>query len=80
MTQSIDPRPNVEKLLYSRKEAAYALGVSLRTIDYMIANKRLAFRKFGGKILIPVNEVRRVSRMDHTIEELRGTKDAVRSL
>lgn len=46
----------------------------------MIANKRLAFRKFGGKILIPVNEVRRVSRMDHTIEELRGTKDADRSL
>lgn len=63
----------VEKLLYTRKETAFALGTSLRTVTYMLANKRITPRKFGGRVMIPVSEVRRISRMDHTKEQLRGT-------
>ncbi len=56
---------NVEKLLYTRDEAAYALSLSVRSIDYLIANKKLTFRRIGKKVLIPADEVRRFARADH---------------
>ena len=63
--------PDVEKLLYSRKEAAYALGISMRSIDYMIAEKKLCVRRFRGRVLIPVTEVRKASRADYKPKERR---------
>jgi excisionase family DNA binding protein len=56
--------PDIAKLLYSRQEAAYALGISVRSVDYLIANKKLLVRRLGGRVLIPVSEVRRASRRD----------------
>ena len=53
--------PAIERLLYPKKEAAYALGISVRSLDYMIANKRLRFAKLGKKVLIPAAELRRVA-------------------
>lgn len=32
---------NVEKLRYTKKEACYALAISLRSLDYMIAGKKI---------------------------------------
>jgi hypothetical protein len=61
---TITMRPDVAKLLYSRQETAYALGISVRSVDYMIADKKLLVRRFRGRVLIPVSEVRRVSRRD----------------
>jgi excisionase family DNA binding protein len=63
--------PDVVKLLYSRQEAAYALGISVRSVDYLIANKKLLVRRLGGRVLIPVSEVRRASRCDFKPEGLR---------
>lgn len=57
--------PDVPKLLYDRKSSAYALSISIRSLDYLIANKKLAFRKLGKKIMIPHGELVRFSRMDH---------------
>jgi excisionase family DNA binding protein len=57
--------PNVEKLLYSRKEAAFALGISLSTVDQMIREKKLRVRRVNGRVLVPVIEVRRASRVDY---------------
>jgi hypothetical protein len=51
----------VEKLLYRKPEAAFALGCSLRAIDYMIADRRLSARKFGRNTVIPAADVRRVA-------------------
>jgi hypothetical protein len=42
-----------EKLLYSRKEAAHALGISIRSLDYLIAGKCLQTRRIGKKVLVP---------------------------
>jgi excisionase family DNA binding protein len=56
--------PDVEKLLYSKREAAYALGISIRSVDYMIADKKLLVRRLGGRVLIPASEVRKASRRD----------------
>jgi hypothetical protein len=60
----VDDR-EVSKLLYSRKDAAFALSISIRSLDYLIANKRLTFRKVGKKILIPAGDLSRFARTDH---------------
>jgi len=51
---------NIPKLLYRRQEAAAALGLSVRSIDNMIADRRLTTRRFGRCVLIPAADVQRV--------------------
>lgn len=41
-----------EKFLYARKEAAHALGISVRSLDYLIAGKQLDTRRIGKKVLV----------------------------
>jgi len=53
------------KLLCSKKEAADALGISLRTVDNLIGRKELAVRRVGRRVLIPAVEVERFTRRDH---------------
>jgi hypothetical protein len=55
----------VEKLLYSRRDTADALSLSIRSVDYLITAGRLPTRRVGGKILIPASAVRRFAREDH---------------
>jgi len=60
-------QPAVPKLLYSRKESAYALSISTRSLDGIIAAGELKIRRFGPRrILIPVEELARYARRDHT--------------
>ncbi len=56
---------SVEKLLYSRRDTAEALSLSIRSIDYLVTTGRLTARRVGGKILIPASAVRRFAREDH---------------
>jgi len=56
---------NIPKLLVSKREAAAALGVSVRTIDNLLAHKELVARKIGRRTLIPVTELERFARRDH---------------
>jgi hypothetical protein len=56
---------SVEKLLYSRRDTAEALCLSIRSVDYLITTGRLSTRRIGGKILIPATTVRRFAREDH---------------
>jgi excisionase family DNA binding protein len=44
---------NATRLLYSRTEAARQLSISVRALDYLIANKTLNTRRKGKKVLIP---------------------------
>ena len=53
------------KILVGRAEAAQLLSISVRGIDYLLANRRLPFRKLGGRILIPVAELRKYAHSDH---------------
>jgi hypothetical protein len=55
----------IQKMLYDRKSAAFALSISTRSLDYLIANKQLATRKLGKKIMVSASELARFSRMDH---------------
>jgi excisionase family DNA binding protein len=53
------------RLLYDRKTAALQLSVSVRTLDYFVANKRLTTRRIGKKVMIPRAELVRFARADH---------------
>jgi hypothetical protein len=62
---SADDKPTPQKFLYTRDEAGWAIGVSVRSIDYLIENKQLATRRLGKKIMIEARELARFSRQDH---------------
>lgn len=55
----------VEKLLYDRLSAAAALSISPRSVDYLIANRRLGTRRIGKRVLIPAAELKKFARADH---------------
>jgi excisionase family DNA binding protein len=40
------------KLLYSKRESAQILSISLRTLDALIERKELAFLRIGKRVLI----------------------------
>jgi excisionase family DNA binding protein len=54
-----------EKILVSREEAARLLSISQRSLDYLVAARRLPTRRIGGRVLIPVAELRKYARCDH---------------
>lgn len=54
-----------DKLLVGRHEAAEMLSISRRALDYLVANKQLATRRIGARVLVPVSELRRFSRGNH---------------
>lgn len=47
----------VERIAYRKQEAALILGICLRTIDNMIADKQLTARKIGRSVIIPVTAI-----------------------
>lgn len=53
------------RLLYCRKEAAWSLSISIRALDYLVANKELSTRRIGGRVLIPHTELVRFAKADH---------------
>ena len=59
-----------------REEAAQLLSISQRGLDYLVASKRLPTRRIGGRVLIPMADLRKYARCDHPngswVEESRG--------
>jgi excisionase family DNA binding protein len=59
-----NPKQNVvafEKFFYGRHEAASALAVSLRKIDYLISDQKLRTRRIGRRVVIPSEDVKRLA-------------------
>jgi excisionase family DNA binding protein len=48
-------------MLYTRKEAAHQLSISIRSLDYLISSKQLNTRRIGSRILIPHEELVRLA-------------------
>ena len=55
-----------EVLAMSKSEAARMLGVSVRTVDRLIALKHLPVRRLGRRVLIPRNGLQNLLRGDHS--------------
>ncbi len=54
-----------DKILVSREEAAQLLSISQRGLDYLVASRRLPTRRIGGRVLIPVADLRKYAHCDH---------------
>jgi excisionase family DNA binding protein len=54
-----------DALALSKLEAARMLGASLRTVDRLIALKRLPVRRLGRRVLIPRNNLQSLFKADH---------------
>jgi excisionase family DNA binding protein len=54
-----------DKLLVSQKEAAQLLSISRRSVEYLVATKKLSTRRIGARALIPIEDVRKFARSDH---------------
>lgn len=57
----------MEKILLSRREAAAYLGISLRTLDSLLAARELASRRIGRRRLIERRLLEHFARRDHDI-------------
>ena len=49
----------LEKILISKKETATALGLSIRTIDYLIKRGELIPKRVGARVLFRRDELTR---------------------
>lgn len=65
----------IEKFRFTREEAAFSLGLSIRSIDYLISTRRLDSLRDGGRIFIPRESLRRYALAHHT-EPIRPRKAA----
>jgi excisionase family DNA binding protein len=57
--------PAIARLLYPRKDAAHMLGISVRALDYLIANKKINFRRIGSRVLIHHRELEKFASANH---------------
>ena len=53
------------RLLYDRKEATRQLSISVRNLDYRIANRQIETRRIGKKVLIPHAALVRFASANH---------------
>ena len=58
--------PDQERILMSKREAAAALGLSVRTLESLIAAKELRSVRIGRRRMIPHAELERFARRDHS--------------
>jgi excisionase family DNA binding protein len=56
----------MDKILLSKKEAASALGISVRTVENLIATKKLEARRIGRRRLVPRTALEKLARRDVT--------------
>jgi excisionase family DNA binding protein len=56
-----------DQILLSRREAARALSISLRTLDSLVSSKQLPVRRIGRRSLIPLAALEQFARRDHSI-------------
>ena len=54
-----------EKVLYTKREAAQLLSISLRSVDYLIFNQQLPTRRIGRRVLVHRDAIERFARRDH---------------
>jgi excisionase family DNA binding protein len=52
-------------ILVSKKEAAAALGICVRTLEHLIAAKELSVRRIGKRCLVPYVSLLAFARRDH---------------
>ena len=63
----------MDALLLSKKQAASVLGISIRSVEYMLANGRLEGRRLGRRRLVTRRSTEKLARADvPTMSPLKG--------
>jgi excisionase family DNA binding protein len=68
--------PFLERLLYTRKEAAQLLSMSVGNVDLLIASGQIRARRMGRLVRIPRQELMRLTREDVLPGRERATRIA----
>ena len=55
------PAPTT-RLLYDRKSAAQLLSISIRSLDYLVANRKIDSRRIGSRVLIHHDDLTRFAK------------------
>jgi len=55
----------VERLLYGREEASFALSISVREVDYALALGEFDTRRVGKRVLITARSLKRWANTNH---------------
>jgi excisionase family DNA binding protein len=55
----------ISPLTHKRREAAEALGISVRSLDYLMKSGKLGFVKIGRRILIRDEDLQRLLRQGY---------------
>jgi excisionase family DNA binding protein len=69
-TQTPLTEPKTGTIALSKREAARMLGISIRTIDRLIALKELPVRRLGRRVLIPRASLESFIRNDHPTQTI----------
>ena len=69
-TQTALTEPKTGTIALSKRETARMLGISLRTIDRLIALKELPVRRLGRRVLIPRASLESFFRNDHPTQTI----------
>jgi len=64
--------PPSRPLALSKAKAAQALGISVRTIDYCIANHGIRVTRIGRRVLVPLNSLEAL--LKQGISEIRASR------
>jgi excisionase family DNA binding protein len=54
-----------EKVLFTKREAAQMLSISVRSLDYLILNQQIPARRIGRRVLLHRDAIECFARNDH---------------
>ena len=54
-----------EQLLLSKRSTAATLGISVRTLENLVAVREIVPRRIGKRVLFEAREIERFARRDH---------------
>ena len=60
----------MQQLLISRREAAQALGIPLRLLDYLVSRGELLARRIGRRVCIARSELEKFAKRSNTARKV----------
>lgn len=66
----------MDRLLWSKRESASALGISVRTLESLLSLKELKSVRVGRRRMISRAELERFARHDHATKPIAGGNTA----
>lgn len=67
--------PAPQRILYDRKGAAFQLTVSVRALDYLIAQGKIPTRRINSSVRIRHEDLKEFARKNHSYDPLEKTAE-----